>query len=905
MSPNTHLQEVTMRNIWHIYKTDWLHILKVPTGIFLILAVTILPSIYDWVNIKSVWDPYRNTQGIKIAVTSEDKGASIIGKHINIGEELVGSLMKNHKLGWSFTNPEEAVRGVEKGDYYASILIPTDFSSKIISIVDGKIQKPEVIYTVNEKINAIAPKITGSGVSSLTTQINENFTKTVSETVLAKLKEAGVELNEQLPTLRKMEQGLFTLEKNLPQITLVGQKIIEVDKAMPDIMKKANKIVALRQKLPEINQAAQYVLKLQEHFPQIQSAAADIVAIQQQIPVIQRAVSYVKDVDQSFGKVTDAIQVALEQSDKALNIVTLAEQNLDTMSQITEQGTAMTSDAEQFLTSTDELWSSIAPVMKMNLSLAHQTLDTAGDMLARLQSSDLSKRPTQQQLSQLTTSLQRSVSIVDHVSELLGKINDFLPSHPLQDQLANLSSLARNLNLLAQGMGSLSKNAEPISSNSDLLGNQITQLNHLLMKTNTNMVNTLDAYDRTIAPALTEGRDQLTSLLTSASSTLETTQGAVPNIAQIIANAKDGILLNQDNLNRLQQDLPQLQAKVHEVAQNLEDKGNAFIYMLNLVGSVIQNDLTEIKTKLDEAAAFVQNDLPNVNQQIIKAADFVEHHLSDVQTGVKRVADLVRSDLPQLEIAIVKAANKLREVEKDNHFGELAKLLRGDIEAESAFLSSPVHIKQNELYPIPNYGSAMSPFYGVLSLWVGSTLLISLLRAEAENPDGTFRGHELFLGRLATFLTIGMLQALCLTLGDFWILGTFVANKIWFVLFAILVSIVFVTITYTLLSVFGNIGKGIAIIFMVLQFSSSGGTFPVSMTSHFFQALNPFMPFTYAISLLREAVGGILWETALKDIFWLLVFVAISLIIALALKRPLSALTKRSAENARKTKIIA
>ena len=372
-----------MRNIWHIYKTDWLHILKVPTGIFLILAVTILPSIYDWVNIKSVWDPYRNTQGIKIAVTSEDKGASIIGKHINIGEELVGSLMKNHKLGWSFTNPEEAVRGVEKGDYYASLLIPTDFSSKIISIVDGKIQKPEVIYTVNEKINAIAPKITGSGVSSLTTQINENFTKTVSETVLAKLKEAGVELNEQLPTLRKMEQGLFTLEKNLPQITLVGQKIIELDKAMPDIMKKANKIVALRKKLPEINQAAQYVLKLQEHFPQIQSAAADIVAIQQQIPVIQRAVSYVKDVDQSFGKVTDAIQVALEQSDKALNIVTLAEQNLDTMSQITEQGTAMTSDAEQFLTSTDELWSSIAPVMKMNLSLAHQTLDTAGDMLAQ------------------------------------------------------------------------------------------------------------------------------------------------------------------------------------------------------------------------------------------------------------------------------------------------------------------------------------------------------------------------------------------------------------------------------------------------------------------------------------------------------------------------------------------
>lgn len=199
----------------------------------------------------------------------------------------------------------------------------------------------------------------------------------------------------------------------------------------------------------------------------------------------------------------------------------------------------------------------------------------------------------------------------------------------------------------------------------------------------------------------------------------------------------------------------------------------------------------------------------------------------------------------------------------------------------------------------------MSPFYAVLSLWVGSTLLISLLRAEAENPEGTYRGYELYLGRLATFLTVGLLQAICVTAGDIWILGTYVADQWFFIVFAMLVSAVFVTITYTLLSVFGNIGKGIAIIFMVFQFSSSGGTFPISMTSPFFQALNPFMPFTYAISLLREAVGGILWSTAIKDILWLCLFIALSLILALLLKRPLSSLTKRSAENAKKTKIIA
>jgi len=271
---------------------------------------------------------------------------------------------------------------------------------------------------------------------------------------------------------------------------------------------------------------------------------------------------------------------------------------------------------------------------------------------------------------------------------------------------------------------------------------------------------------------------------------------------------------------------------------------------------------------------------------------------------VHKVAGLVKNDLPELERAVRTAADKLREVEEDNHFAELSKLLRGDIRKESEFLANPVLVKENRKYPIPNYGSAMSPFYCVLSLWVGATLLISLLRTEPDDREN-YKAYQLFLGRLGTFATIGLLQALFITLGDLFILDAYVADPLEFVLFAMLVSLVFVTITYTLLSVFGNVGKGIAIIFMVFQFSSSGGTFPISTTSPFFQALNPFMPFTYAISLLREAVGGILWETALKDMLALILFIALSLVLALALKRPLSGIIRKSTENAKKTKIIA
>jgi putative membrane protein len=891
-----------MRHIWHVYKTDWLHILKVPTGIFLIVAIILLPGVYDWVNVKSVWDPYSNTQGIKIAVTTEDKGATVAGTKVNIGDELVSSLKQNEKLGWTFVDQAEADRGVQTGDYYASLLIPGDFSSKITGIVDGKLERPEVIYTVNEKVNAIAPKITGSGVSAITTQINENFTEAVSEAVLTKLKEAGVEINAQLPTLRKMENGIFTLEKNLPAIQAAGQKVLEVEKAMPGIVKDAQKIVEIEKKLPEINEAAQYVLKVQEYWPQINDAASEVLAIQGRIPDIQKAVERIQEVDANFSQVSSVIQTALDKTDKALSIVTAAEQDLDRVSQIAGNGIELAEGLNQFVDSSEEAFQAIGPAIRQNLLLVQQIANAAGDVFGQLQNTDLNKLPTAEDLDRIAARLGIAVKLVDSMAELFSKIDNLLPSHPLSDKITQLNTISDKLQLQIRLAGIIS---DAMRRNTTPPADVIAQLNALSKDISSGIGNILNTYNSEISPALAAGADKLRSILSTSADALQGARDRIPDIKDILASAKEGITFGQTELTKIQSELPQIQSKIHEISETLANKSEGFIQALNTVSSLILNDLPKLGTKLNEAADFVRNDLPNAEKQIGKASDFVQNQLPEVEKGVHRVATLVRDDLPALESAISKAADKLREVEGNNQFAELAKLLRGDIEEESAFLASPVQIKEQQLYPIPNYGSAMSPFYGVLSLWVGSTLLISLLRAEAENPEGKFRGYELYLGRLATFLTIGLLQAVCVSLGDILILGTYVADKLWFVLFAMLVSAVFVTITYTLLSVFGNIGKGIAIIFMVFQFSSSGGTFPISMTSPFFQALNPFMPFTYAISLLRESVGGILWSTAIKDILWLCMFIVLSLIVALALKRPLSSLTKRSAENAKKTKIIA
>src|SRR5690625_94593 len=218
---------------------------------------------------------------------------------------------------------------------------------------------------------------------------------------------------------------------------------------------------------------------------------------------------------------------------------------------------------------------------------------------------------------------------------------------------------------------------------------------------------------------------------------------------------------------------------------------------------------------------------------------------------------------------------------------EIIDLLLNDPEKEKGFFAEPVVLHKNEVFPIPNYGTGMTPFYTVLALWVGALLLISLLSTDVHETTN-LHPREVYGGRLLTFITIGMVQTIIVTTGDMLLVGVDVSSPIWFIAFGLLISLIFMIIVYTVVSVFGDVGKAIAIVLLVLQISSSGGTYPVVLLPEFFQMVNPFLPFTYAVDLMREAVGGIIWGRALKDILILLLFGCIFITGGIFLKGPIN-----------------
>ena len=181
-----------MKKSFQIFKRDLGRLFRNRAAVLILVGISVLPSLYAWFNIAANMDPYGNTKGIQVAIANEDKGADSEQMSLDAGQNIVDNLKKNDQLGWKFVDAKEAKKGVRSGKYYAAIVIPDNFSESLLSILSGDIKQPKLDYYINEKKNAIAPKITDTGASTIQQEINDTFTSIAAESISELLsKEAG------------------------------------------------------------------------------------------------------------------------------------------------------------------------------------------------------------------------------------------------------------------------------------------------------------------------------------------------------------------------------------------------------------------------------------------------------------------------------------------------------------------------------------------------------------------------------------------------------------------------------------------------------------------------------------------------------------------------------------------
>lgn len=208
-----------MRKIFKVFKRDIKNIVKNPAAIVIITGLFFIPSLYAWVNIKACWDPYVNTGAIPVAVVNKDTGANINGKQINVGNEIVEQLKKNKSIGWKIVGDWQGNYGLNEGKYYALIEIPQNFSSDLATLLTDDPKKPDIIYKANEKVNAIATKITNVAKTKLTEEIKSKFVDTVNQQAFKYLNEFGGEIEKNKSTILDFKSALNDAQDNLDEVS--------------------------------------------------------------------------------------------------------------------------------------------------------------------------------------------------------------------------------------------------------------------------------------------------------------------------------------------------------------------------------------------------------------------------------------------------------------------------------------------------------------------------------------------------------------------------------------------------------------------------------------------------------------------------------------------------------------
>ncbi len=304
--------------------------------------------------------------------------------------------------------------------------------------------------------------------------------------------------------------------------------------------------------------------------------------------------------------------------------------------------------------------------------------------------------------------------------------------------------------------------------------------------------------------------------------------------------------------------------------------------------SAIVAGLDSAVSGLDDSTGGLSSQLNMLSSGLVKAGEKLESAATGIESTKARVAEALKSgDLKQIEDVI----------------------LGGDPEALAANLATPIQLHREALYPVRNFGSSLAPFYTVLSLWVGALVMISTMRVhvveerieELRRRYGRTRPRHEFFGRYGIFGLVGLLQSTLVLLGDLLLLHIQCVNPIAFFLCGIFIGQVFCLIVYTITELFGDVGKAVCIILLIMQVAASGGTFPAQMLDKLLFNIVPYLPFYHAMSLLQECVAGMDWSFVGVYIGALLVMLGAILVIGLPLRRPFRKLNVFFEEQLEKT----
>ena len=331
---------------------------------------------------------------------------------------------------------------------------------------------------------------------------------------------------------------------------------------------------------------------------------------------------------------------------------------------------------------------------------------------------------------------------------------------------------------------------------------------------------------------------------------------------------------------------------------------DALVKSLRTMADKIPVTSKALQKELDTVAGQVADTMEGM-AALAGDAKAMKTALAETTDAVGDTMTLLRPATEKLLTSLESTIDDLEGLTTDEYMDTLVNILGGDPAVYGQYFPEMVQTSVNAVYPIANYGSAMTPFYTVLAIWVGGVILSSLIKIHART-EGLIdpKPAELYFGRYLFFFVLSQIQAAVIVTGDLYILKVQCLHPGMLYLTGALTAFTFSLLIYSLALSFGDVGKAIVVVIMVMQIAGSSGTFPIELLPAIYQKIYRFFPFPYAIDAMRECICGMYGNYYWQQIGFLLLFAAAALVIGLLVRRPFMGLNRFMEEKLEETELL-
>ncbi|MCU5339976.1 YhgE/Pip domain-containing protein [Bacillus cereus] len=848
-----------------LLRKEFTEIIKSKKILIPIIAVLFVPILYAGMFLWAFWDPYKQLDDLPVAVVNLDKGAVFDGKPIEVGKGLVDNLKDNTSFKWEFVSEKEAKKGIEGRKYYMLVRIPDDFSSNATTLLKDDPKPLNLEYIPNESLNFLSSQIGGTAIEKIKGEVSSTLTKTYAEKMFDSIQDVSKGLADGAEGASKLHDGSSELHDGSSKVTdglhTLQGKSGEMKDGVGKLADGSNKLVDGSGKVTNgLNTLNSKTGEMQTGIGKLLNGSGKVTdglnTLNSKTGEMQKGIGELRDGSE---KVTGGLNKLVSKSGElktgttdlsnGMEKLVAGQSQLEKGSQEIQKGLQdLNSNVQKSVAGLEEMQSKVPSI----LNTVNEKINGAGA-----------------NVNQLTELTQSTAGDAKNAAQDVANLQKQIESLPkeYQEQLQPFITSA------VKNTATVQQKAAGVAGGTNKLNEEVKQLKGEIHQKTNGLKNKLPnpAGVKTLADGvekLTNAQNEFVSKFHGFGEGLEKAKIGADKLKDGSVQLIDGVMQLQSGSEKVTAGLGQLSAGANQMAGGVNQLADGSSQITGGLGtlSVGANQMTGGITQLADGSSQVTTGLGTLNGGLNKMST----GSTQLIDGVNKLADgsgKVKDGLVKVNDGSGELAEKLGEGAEKT--GEV----KGTDKTYDMF-ASPVKVKTEKMAEVPNYGTGFTPYFLSLGLFVGA-LLLSIVYPLRDTVGVPKSGFSWFISKFGVLLSVGIIQAIVADIILLFGLGVEVQSIPYFILFSIVTSLAFIALIQCLVTAFGDAGRFIAIITLIIQLTTSAGTFPLELIPKFLQPFNAWLPMTYSVSGLKAVVSSGDFNFMWQNIGILMIFIVV------------------------------